>query len=155
MNALNASKRNFLSRKFTLQEIEEALKATDSTKAPGPDGINAGVLKSMWSVIKKDIEELFQSLYQNNLIPPGLNSSFLVLIPKSKDAKSPKDYRPISLMKAAMKLITKVLARRLKEVLNDLVSDSQTASIQQRQISNNILLTSEAYSALSSNRSTG
>ena len=44
-----------LTAEFTIKEIEEALAMTDKTKAPGPDGMNAGVLTALWPTIKDEV----------------------------------------------------------------------------------------------------
>ena len=41
LNKLSPSQRSSLEQFFSMDEIEEALKSTNKTKAPGPDGINA------------------------------------------------------------------------------------------------------------------
>lgn len=109
-------------RDFSMEEVKAALDNTDSTKAPGPDRMNAGVLKGVWPKIKNDIMIFFKEFHEQNRILKGYNSSFIDLIPKTKDPKSPADFRPISLMNAIMKLLTKVLARRLIKIMPSLVS---------------------------------
>lgn len=85
---------------------------------------------------------------------------FIVLIPKKLNASKVNDYRPISLMNAAVKLLSKVqllskvLARRLNNIMNGLVSECQFAFIKGRQMSDCILLTTEVYAALKSKKST-
>lgn len=49
-----------------------------------------------------------------------------------------------------MKILTKLLAERLKKVLSNLIYDTQSAFIRGRQISDCILMTSEVYHALKS-----
>ncbi|WOG86222.1 hypothetical protein DCAR_0205423 [Daucus carota subsp. sativus] len=81
-------------------------------------------------------------------LPLGSNSSFIALIPKSINAVHPSDFRPISLMNALVKLLSKVLATRLKSFMPLLISHNQTAFIKGRQISDGILITSEIVSLL-------
>nr|XP_017256449.1 PREDICTED: uncharacterized protein LOC108226007 [Daucus carota subsp. sativus] len=140
---------------FTELEIWQALQASDSNKAPGPDGVNPGVLKALWPTIKGDICSTFNIFHSSGFIPPGSNSSFIALIPKKSAASKPSDFRPISLMNSSMKLISKVLARRLSPFMNTLISHTQTAFVKGRQISDGILLTSEIYHSLKSARSRG
>lgn len=146
--SLKPSQSSSMEAIFTLQEIEAALSSTDKTKAPGPDGTNAGVLSSIWPEIKNEVLAVFNTFYESGELPEGLNSSFIALIPKTKSALSPADFRPISLMNSLMKLITKVLATRLKACMPSLVSPVQSAFIKKRQITDSILLTNEVVNML-------
>lgn len=134
---LDESEATRLVQDVTMEELELALKQSPSNKAPGPDGFDAGSLKKMWEWIKHEFT-----------LPGGFNSSFIALIPKSDSPKLPKDYRPISLINAGMKLITKVLAIRLKKVLNKLISEVQSGFMQGRQIWDGILLVSEIIGSM-------
>ncbi|GJW16088.1 RNA-directed DNA polymerase, eukaryota, reverse transcriptase zinc-binding domain protein [Tanacetum coccineum] len=66
--------------------------------------------------------------------PKGSNSSFITLIPKTRDANMVNDFRPISLIGSMYKIIAKILANRLVLVLGDLVNEVQSAFIADRQI---------------------
>nr|GEX52183.1 RNA-directed DNA polymerase, eukaryota, nucleotide-binding alpha-beta plait domain protein [Tanacetum cinerariifolium] len=66
--------------------------------------------------------------------PNGCNSSFIALIPKIQNAKSVKDFRPISLIGSLYKIIAKILANRLSSIISDLISDVQSAFVSNRQI---------------------
>jgi hypothetical protein len=57
------------------------------------------------------------SVLNHNEEPHEINKTFLVLIPKGKNPSSPKDFRPISLCNVVMKIVTKVIANRLKHTL--------------------------------------
>ena len=54
----------------------------------------------------------------------SLNASFLALIPKKVDVVEMKDFRPISLIGGIYKIISKVLANRLRRMAHRLISDS-------------------------------
>lgn len=45
LNPLPTSDREELIKPFSLIEVEDALRRTESSKAPGPDGVNVGLLK--------------------------------------------------------------------------------------------------------------
>ncbi|XP_035831953.1 uncharacterized protein LOC118480996 [Helianthus annuus] len=75
----------------------------------------------------------------------GCGSSFIALIPKIKDPLGLKDYRPISLVGIINKVISKVLANRLKRVLNSIISHSQSAFIGGRFILDGPLIINEIH----------
>ena len=72
------------------------------------------------------------------------NSAFLALIPKEKDAKSFDRFRPISLCNIGYKIITKIMAGRLKNILPYLVPENQGGFVKGRKIWDNIILVQEA-----------
>ena len=58
----------------------------------------------------------------SGIIPPSLNSTFLALIPKTDKPRTFADFRPISLCNLLYKLISKVIAGRLKPFLDQGIS---------------------------------
>lgn len=82
---ISSEENSVLERPFSMEEIWVALRDSNSTKAPGPDGLNAGWLKFMWPHISKIVLKFFQDFYNNGHIPTGANSSFVVLIPKKSN----------------------------------------------------------------------
>ena len=62
----------------------------------------------------------------------SLNASFLSLIPKKNNALSIKDFQPISLVDSVYKLLSKVLADKLRMVLDKLILESQNSFVSSR-----------------------
>ncbi|KAJ0892121.1 putative RNA-directed DNA polymerase [Helianthus annuus] len=77
---------------------------------------------------------------------PGVGSSFITLIPKIGDPSNLGDFRPISLIGSIIKVVSKVLANRLKVVLGRIVSETQSAFLSGRYILDGLLMTSEVIS---------
>jgi hypothetical protein len=61
-----------------------------------------------------------------------MNDALLVLLPKSAEASSVRDYRPIALIHIIGKLFSKVLASRLARRLGELVHTNQSEFIKGR-----------------------
>ncbi|RVX06577.1 V-type proton ATPase subunit a1 [Vitis vinifera] len=78
----------------------------------------------------------------------SLNSTFLVLVPKKGDAEDLRDYMPVSLVGGLYKLLAKVLANRLKQVMGKVVSSSQNTFVEGRQILDAVLIANEAVDFL-------
>jgi len=56
----------------------------------------------------------------------------VILIPKKANAKSLNDFRPISLLDSVAKLVSKMMAVRLRGDLNQIVSRAQSAFMKKR-----------------------
>ena len=67
---------------------------------------------------------VFQNFHTQVVFEKSLNASFLALIPKKVDAVEIKDFRPITLVGGIYKIISKVLANRLRRVAHGLILDS-------------------------------
>ena len=74
-----------------------------------------------------------------------MNHTHIVLIPKKKDPKYMADYRPISLSNVVSRIISKVIANRLKHLLPNVISNSQSAFVPDHLIIDN---TTVAYKIL-------
>ena len=68
---------------------------------------------------------IFHNFHTQAVFEKSLNASFLTLIPKKVDAMEVKDFQPISVVGGIYKIISKVLANRLRRVAHGLISDSQ------------------------------
>ena len=83
------------------------------------------------------------------------NSAFLALRPKEKRASSFARFRPISLCNIGYKIITKVMANRLKGILPKLIPEKQGGFIKGRNISDNIILVQEAIHSSTARKDKG
>ena len=105
---------------FTEAEILNAIKQLPSDKAPGPDGFTGLFFKRCWPIIKPDVVAAVNAFYNNRCNDLNLlNKATIVLIPKKEGAETIQDFRPISLIHAIAKIITKILALRLAPLMND------------------------------------
>ncbi|KAM0854466.1 hypothetical protein ACQ4PT_050425 [Festuca glaucescens] len=68
-----------------------------------------------------------------------LNSANMIMLPKTPNAAHPSEFRPISLVHFFGKLITKILALRLRPRMHELVSPCQSAFIKKRAIHDNFV----------------
>lgn len=91
-------------------------------------------IKKCWAIIKDDFYDLIRDLEDDVLDLRVLNISFITLIPKKNNSVSTNDFRSISLLNTALKLITKLLANRLQTRITNLVHKNQYGFIKGRAI---------------------
>ncbi|PNX59439.1 cysteine-rich receptor-like protein kinase, partial [Trifolium pratense] len=77
------------------------------------------------------------------ILPKAITASFLALIPKKDHPQVLSDYRPICLVGCLYKIVSKVLAARLKQVLGKLISECQSAFLPNRQILDGVMIVNE------------
>ena len=110
--------RGWLERRFEKDEILLVVRDMEGDKAPGPDGFSMAFFHHCWRVVERDVLAVFEEFYQHNKFKKSLNATFIALILKKNDASNIRDFRPISLVGSLYKILAKVLANRLKVVLD-------------------------------------
>lgn len=87
---------------------------------------------------------MMKDFYKNGKIVRGLNPYFISLIPKKPSPQIIDDYRLISLISGAYKIISKVLANRLAKVIDSIIGVNQSAFIAGRNIMDGVIVLNEA-----------
>ncbi|XP_021979735.1 uncharacterized protein LOC110875849 [Helianthus annuus] len=116
-------------RQVTAEEVKAAMFSIGIDKAPGPYGYTTAFFKSAWPIIGVDISNAIIDFFDTGNLLRELNHTLIVLVPK--------------IPTPSVKCISKIVADRIKGVLNDIVSVNQSAFVPGRKISDNILLTQE------------
>ena len=126
-----------LTKDFTDEEIGDALFQIGPLKAPGPDGIPARFYQRNWASMKEEIVPAVKEFFREGRMSDGVNETSIVLIPKISQPESLKDFRPISLCNVLYKIVSKCMVNRLRTILDEIISESQSAFVSGRSISNN------------------
>jgi hypothetical protein len=85
-----------------------------------------------------DIFQAVASWLDRGYFPSNLTETNICLIPKCKEPDDMKDLRPISLCNVLYKMVSKLLANRLKRCLDKCVLEEQSAFVEVRSILDNI-----------------
>ena len=143
----------YLSRDYSADEIKAALFQMGPTKAHGPDGMNALFYQKFWYIVGDDVITAMLDFLNSGLMLLEINYTHIVLIPKINVPEKISDYKPISLCNVMYKLISKVLANRLKTILPHLISPSQSSFVPGRLITDNVLVAYESLHSMHNKRS--
>ncbi|XP_050207419.1 uncharacterized protein LOC126656837 [Mercurialis annua] len=141
--SLNSDVLEKLSKSVSDEDIKQALWDMKPLKAPGPDGLHALFYQSQWGLIGGKVCSFIKSIFNGAPLPAQINQTLLTLIPKCEFPDSIKLFRPISLCNVSYKIITKIIANRLKSIMSQIIGPAQTSFIVGRHITDNIILAQE------------
>ena len=132
--------KNFLDGDITSEEIHNSLKKTKNNKSPGPDGIIFEFYKLYWNIIGEDLCEALKLGLEDKELSYTQYLATIVLLYKKGPRQDIRNWRPISLLNTDYKILSKVLAERLKPVLKEIIHPDQKGCVPDRLIGQNIRL---------------
>ena len=108
----------------------------ENDKSPGNDAITKELYEFFWEDIKNSLSDSIKKSLTSGKLSTSQKPAVIKLIEKKdRDKRLIKNWRPISLLNIDAKLISKVIAIRLKKVLNNLISEDQIAYLNNKFIS--------------------
>ena len=120
---------------LTEKDLYDSMKSMENDKSPGNDGLTKEFYVTFWDDIKATfISSLKQAKERKELSISQRQAIIKLIEKKDRDKRYIKNWRPISLLNVDIKILSKALAKRLKEVLPCLISAQQTAYVQNRNI---------------------
>ncbi|KAJ9542203.1 hypothetical protein OSB04_028709 [Centaurea solstitialis] len=146
LRKISATQNRLLEAPFEKDEIKKAIWSCGGEKAPGPEGFTFAFLRKFWDIVGEDSYKAIKDFEEAPSRIAMSNNSFIALIPKAKDPLCLNDYRPIHLLGCVTKVISKVLANRLKLVISEVISPTQAAFVKGRQILDEPLIVNEVLS---------
>ena len=111
----------------TIDEILFLIKSLDLSKANGPDGISAQMLKGTAHSIAPSLTKLFNISIRQGNFPECWKTSSVVPIPKSACLSKATNYRPISLLS----IVSKMLERHFHQYIINHLNEYQPLSNKQ------------------------
>jgi len=130
------------------EEIRKVVFNLNKDSAPGPDGFGAFFFQTYWDVVHKEVIDAVLQFFISGWLLPNYNANTLILITKSPNADAIEQFRPIAMANFKFKVISKIIADRLAQILPSLVSNNQKGFIQGRNIKDCVFLASEAINLL-------
>ena len=120
------------------EEIIKSLKLIKNNKSPGPDGISTELYKIYWNLIGEDLCDVLKFGLEDQELAYTQYLAIIILLYKKGKREDIRNWRPISLLNSDYKILSKVLANRLKTVLNEIIHQDQKGCIAGRFIGENI-----------------
>jgi hypothetical protein len=102
---------------FTLPEHQEVVEGAAAAKSPGLDGLSYELYKMCFHIIGPALLEAFNDMLAAVELPPAFCKGVVRLLPKVAGVPTAAQFRPITLLGADYKLLTKMFVGRLLPVL--------------------------------------
>ena len=125
---------------ISTSEIKNAINDMTNNKSPGEDGLTTEFYKKFSDLLTPILVDVYNNIFLQGKLPKTMRSSIVNLIFKKKG--SPlllKSWRPISLLNLDYKILTRILANRIRPVINDILNPYQSSGCKNRSIINNAL----------------
>lgn len=151
--ALPAALTTSLTLPISKAEVRAALFDMKPLNAPGPDGFHSLFFQSQWDLVGDTLFREIRRFFDGGTLDARLNQTLIALIPKTEHPQVMKDFRPISLCSTVYKVITKIIASRLKPAMPILTGPQQSSFIAGRNITDNIIIAQEVIHTM--NRTKG
>lgn len=116
--------RDSLLQTYTAKEVRTTLFQMHPSKAPSPDGMSQFFFQKFWSIVGPDVTSAMLSVLHSGKNLRKMNFTHILLIPKKNEPQHITKYRPISLANVISRLVLKVLANWLKNILPKIISDA-------------------------------
>ena len=113
---LNNQQKSNLDKEINDKELKQAVDSQQKGKSPSGSGLPAEFYQKFWEEIKTMYRNLINYAKKNGFTEKQ-NTGIIKLIYKKGDIDDLANYRPITLINSDIKILTKVLANRLKYVL--------------------------------------
>lgn len=145
---LSESSKIKLEEYISKDEIAKAIKLMQNNKSPGPDGITVEFYKLYWHLIGDDLHNVYLKGLEDKKLAYSQYLAAIILLYKKGDRADIRNWRPISLLNVDYKIISKVMAERLKTVLHEIIHTDQKGCISGRYIGENVRLVDDLISMI-------
>ena len=124
-NTIDEEARDQLDHSISITELQDAVQRGKNKKSPGPDGICNEFYKLTWDYCKENILQIVNCMFTEGACTRQQKHGSIVCLPKSQYPITPEDYRPLTLLNTDYKLLTRIIARRLKTWTEDILHTHQ------------------------------
>ena len=126
-------------QEITEYEVRKAIQKLNKYSAPGPDGLTSSLYKSFSDFFAPLLVELFNNMNDKGIFPESFRLAIIKLIPKKSKSLEIGEFRPISLINTDQKILSHILANRIKSSVNTIIDSHQTAHLPNRSIHSGLL----------------
>jgi hypothetical protein len=153
-NKLLKESRDKLRSEISVSEMKEVVGKMKKRKSPGSDRLGAKVYVKMEFLLEW-LKVAWEEAVREGKLWESARLALIRTIHKGGEVNLIKNFRPISLCNVDYKIVAKVLASRVGDVIGSVIDEEQAGFVKGRDIRNNILVARAVVKALSKGRDGG
>lgn len=111
---------------ITLNELQETIRQLKNGKAAGYDKITGEMLKNMGEKGAEMLLEIYNKAWKEEQFPSDWEKALIVPIYKKGDNKDCNNYRGITLLCTAMKVLETIIDKKIRPILDNTLEESQS-----------------------------
>ncbi len=135
---LNDEDKLMCEQEITEKDIECAINQMTSNKSPGSDGLTANFYKAFCNVLKPILLKLYNTMEREQKVPESMTLGLITLIFKKGKKDELTNYRPITLLNNDYKILMKIFANRVKQILHTIIEPTQAYSVPGREVTDTV-----------------
>ncbi|KGU02951.1 hypothetical protein MEY_05668 [Candida albicans 19F] len=129
-----------LEKAFIEENVYDHLLMINKKTAVGTDGISYQNLIELWPSLGESLIRAGNNILKYGTLPQQMSEVIITLIPKKSKTPIIENFRPISVISCAVRLLSSVIEKQLNPVLEKVIEKTQTGFLKERSISNSIYL---------------
>ena len=115
---------------FSMRDLTNALKKTPNGTSPGCSGLTYSFYKVFWNLMGNLLFKLHMECLNERRLSPTMSLRLISLLPKGdKPREHIANWRPITLLDTAYKLLSKMIAARIGDALPEIISNDQNGFV--------------------------
>jgi len=110
---------------ITLEEVREAVQKGKRHKSPDPDGICHEFFIKKWDIVKDDLTDMIKYMYMEGSVSDSQKHGHILCLHKQATPMSPENYGPLAILNTDYKLLTRIIANRLRPWMDNILHHNQ------------------------------
>lgn len=137
--SVGTEQNRIMTQEITEEEINKAISRLKTGKMPGADGYPSIWYKTFREILVPILKKCFNYVLRGGETPLSWRQALISVIPKpGKDNTECSSYRPISVLNIDYRLYASILAKRMEDIVPDLIDTGQTGFVKHRHTQDNV-----------------
>lgn len=103
---------------LTLKELTAAVEQVAPGRAPGIHGLSIDFLKKFWNFLGPDLHAVLLECFESVSLPVSCHQAVLSLLLKKGELALLKNWKPVAILCADYKVLSRSLSSRLKDFIS-------------------------------------